>query len=507
MVLIWTGLCDQYIVADDAYYYFTIARNAAAGLGPTFDTIAPTNGFHPLYVILLIPVWSVGSLISTDPWVHVHLALSLNSIIDCVTGIVLGTFLTTIVSRRATLWSVAMWSLGPWSVLLGLRGMEGSLNALFILMFVATLVQADEEEVQRPLTWGIVGLVYGLSILTRSDNAVYLGGALLALLFVRRSLRRRSRTLLQAALVFGIAMLVIAPWVLWNLISFNTVFQTSAIAKFANHRIYGTLVDPHRPPLMELFRKLGAWVWVPARYVAGGEFRESAVTLILVVAGCGVGIATLAAMLWRREAGLQQELESTVYLIGTYQVLQVIVCALVVQTYATWYASFTVLAFCMMLGIAAAAVTHGPGQLRVWGAIAVFLVVSVTTYTHFFQEMPPRARGGEHLYDDTFEALKELTPGPHVIGAFNAGAIGFFAPQHGHYKVVNLDGLVNNRILEEWKSGRFVAYLSETVDIVWLVSSSELDTWLTEPEKSELFRHYRPLPSVRQYQELLLVQR
>ena len=111
MILIWTGLCDEYVIADDAYYYFTIARNAAAGLGPTFDTIAPTNGFHPLYLILLIPVWSLGSLISTDPWLHVHLALSLDSLLDLVTGIVLGTFLTTLVSRRVALWSVAIWSL------------------------------------------------------------------------------------------------------------------------------------------------------------------------------------------------------------------------------------------------------------------------------------------------------------------------------------------------------------------------------------------------------------
>ena len=507
MLLIWTGLCDQYIVADDAYYYFTIARNAAAGLGPTFDTIAPTNGFHPLYLILLIPVWSIGGLLSTDPWVHVHLALSLNSIIDCVTGIVLGTFLTTIVSRRAALWSVAIWSLGPWSVLLGLRGMEGPLNALFILMFVAILVQADEEEVQRSLTWVIVGIVYGLSILTRSDNAVYLGGALLVLLLLRRSPRWRSRTLLQGGLAFGTAILVIAPWVLWNLVTFRTIFQTSALTKFVNHQIYGTLVDPRRSLVMGLFRRLGAWIWVPARYVAGGEFRESAVTLILVVAGCGVGIATLAAMLWQWKTGLRRGLESTICVIGTYQALQVVVCALIVQTYATWYASFTVLAFCILLGVAAAGVTRGPGQLRVWGAVTMFILVSVTMYTHFFEEMPPRARGGEHLYDDTFEALKELTPGPHVIGAFNAGAIGFFAPHHGHYRVVNLDGLVNNRILEEWKSGRFVEYVSETVDIVWLVSNSELDTWLSEPEKADLFRHYRPLPSVRQYQELLLVRR
>jgi hypothetical protein len=39
---------------DDAYYYFQIARNAAHGRGISFDGLAPTNGFHPLYFAVLV---------------------------------------------------------------------------------------------------------------------------------------------------------------------------------------------------------------------------------------------------------------------------------------------------------------------------------------------------------------------------------------------------------------------------------------------------------------------
>lgn len=35
---------------DDGYYFMTIARNLVRGLGPTFDTIHETNGFHPLWL-------------------------------------------------------------------------------------------------------------------------------------------------------------------------------------------------------------------------------------------------------------------------------------------------------------------------------------------------------------------------------------------------------------------------------------------------------------------------
>ena len=40
---------------DDACYYLKIASNAAQGLGLTFDGTAPTNGFQPLWLYILVP--------------------------------------------------------------------------------------------------------------------------------------------------------------------------------------------------------------------------------------------------------------------------------------------------------------------------------------------------------------------------------------------------------------------------------------------------------------------
>lgn len=39
---------------DDAFYYFQIARNIAGHHGSSFDGIHPTNGYHPLWMILLV---------------------------------------------------------------------------------------------------------------------------------------------------------------------------------------------------------------------------------------------------------------------------------------------------------------------------------------------------------------------------------------------------------------------------------------------------------------------
>ncbi|HEY58279.1 MAG TPA: hypothetical protein G4O04_07085 [Anaerolineae bacterium] len=45
---------------DDAFYYFKTAQNIVAGRGVTFDGTGSTNGFHPLWMLLLLPLFAVS---------------------------------------------------------------------------------------------------------------------------------------------------------------------------------------------------------------------------------------------------------------------------------------------------------------------------------------------------------------------------------------------------------------------------------------------------------------
>jgi hypothetical protein len=45
---------------DDAFYYFGVARHIAEGGGSTFNGIDPTNGYHPLWLLTLVPVFSLA---------------------------------------------------------------------------------------------------------------------------------------------------------------------------------------------------------------------------------------------------------------------------------------------------------------------------------------------------------------------------------------------------------------------------------------------------------------
>ena len=46
---------------DDAFFYFGVARNIAAGAGSTFNGVDLTNGYHPLWMAVLVPLFAAFS--------------------------------------------------------------------------------------------------------------------------------------------------------------------------------------------------------------------------------------------------------------------------------------------------------------------------------------------------------------------------------------------------------------------------------------------------------------
>ena len=51
---------NNWFIRDDAYYYFKVAENIGLGHGSTFDGINPTNGYHPLWMLVCIPIFALA---------------------------------------------------------------------------------------------------------------------------------------------------------------------------------------------------------------------------------------------------------------------------------------------------------------------------------------------------------------------------------------------------------------------------------------------------------------
>lgn len=50
----------NWFTRDDAYYYFKVAWNISEGHGSTFDGVNLTNGYHPLWMVLNIPLFALA---------------------------------------------------------------------------------------------------------------------------------------------------------------------------------------------------------------------------------------------------------------------------------------------------------------------------------------------------------------------------------------------------------------------------------------------------------------
>lgn len=126
-VRVWLGWTDVAALAtkalpDDAFYYFQIARNLANGRGASFDGLSPTNGFHPLWLALITPLFAGGA---SDSDTSIRVALALGTACSILTAIVVYA-----VARRLTGDAVAAalaavcYSLNPSVVLEAMNGLE-----------------------------------------------------------------------------------------------------------------------------------------------------------------------------------------------------------------------------------------------------------------------------------------------------------------------------------------------------------------------------------------------
>ena len=50
----------NWFLSDDAFYYYKIAQNIVEGRGSTFDGVNPTNGYHPLWLIICVPIFALA---------------------------------------------------------------------------------------------------------------------------------------------------------------------------------------------------------------------------------------------------------------------------------------------------------------------------------------------------------------------------------------------------------------------------------------------------------------
>src|SRR5262245_1467204 len=123
------------VYPDDAFYYLRIAANTVAGRGLTFDGLAPTNGFQPLYFLLSLPIVALGHGSLVFP---IHASGVLLAVWAAGTAAVLRALLLRLAGPGVALFGLLLWALCPYFILMSVNGLETG-PAMFFTLLVPLL--------------------------------------------------------------------------------------------------------------------------------------------------------------------------------------------------------------------------------------------------------------------------------------------------------------------------------------------------------------------------------
>jgi hypothetical protein len=131
------NLSWRWFTRDDAYYYFKVAQNISEGHGSTFDGINRTNGYHPLWMLVCIPIFALARF---DLILPLRLLLLVMSGLSVVTAILLyrliGRIFAPAIGALAALFWVFSYDV---LAILYQQGLESGIAAFFLVLLVYKL--------------------------------------------------------------------------------------------------------------------------------------------------------------------------------------------------------------------------------------------------------------------------------------------------------------------------------------------------------------------------------
>jgi arabinofuranosyltransferase len=215
-------------VSDDAWIFAQFARNLANGFEFSYNPGEPVPGFSSA-------LWVVLSAIAYKLTGQLVLPMKLMGILAGLGTIAVGLKIaqqwqTTDESEIAG-WAVA---LSPLLVTAALSGMETSLWVFLVVLgfwwHVRFLAQPSPQ-------WLLEGFIWGMAALTRPESLVFF-----ALSALHKFLEHRQRSLLLLIGMGLLTVLLVFPWVAFNLKHTSTPFPATYLAKAEpSHIRFGAL--------------------------------------------------------------------------------------------------------------------------------------------------------------------------------------------------------------------------------------------------------------------------
>jgi hypothetical protein len=199
------GRLLNWFKTDDAFYYFKVAQNISEGRGITFDGLSTTNGFHPLWMAICVPIFSLARI---NLFLPLRVLVMVLAILNAAAGILLYRLFAKNISRECG-WIVAFFWMFTSAIhgLTTMLGMETGINALSIILFIFLISRLSADSKTHKKSWQkifLLGLAALFVLFSRLDNIFLVLLAGVWLIFRNSSLR--WQLLLDFCLILLIAV-------------------------------------------------------------------------------------------------------------------------------------------------------------------------------------------------------------------------------------------------------------------------------------------------------------
>lgn len=438
-VTLWHLRAPALGTQDDGFYYYQIARNLARGAGSTFDGTNPTNGYQPLWLVLLVPIfWSPRSNMDA-----LGMGIALQGTALACTLILLFSTARLRHGYAASLFGGLLWLV--WMAQESFKGLEFSIHTLAIsvigLLYLAWFDAALPVRLEMFL---FLGLACSLAFLARLDTLLLT--LILAIVIGVRGLRLQYfRWRNWLAFVIPVIMTVLA-YALTNLFFFGHVAPVSGIVKMTWSQTL-LLADPLFIRYGWLVAKLDNLLW-------SLQGLPRAFPLYVAIGGLGAMALWLARLLpgvpveWRGALTglLGPQTPFVIYSFVSYTILAIVLHRDL--TWSPWYYAIQPWLTALLAVAVFDAVWHfrivrypfsQPAlQVALSGVLLVLLLILGRQLRGIDEDTAHGIRY-EPLFEGAEWARTHLAPDA-VIGSWNAGTIGYLSER----RTVNLDGVVNS---------------------------------------------------------------
>jgi hypothetical protein len=393
------------LMPDDAAYYFKIAENASEGKGLTFDGINRTNGFQPMWLAALVPLYRVYH---GAPETMSRIILVLQTAILAAAALLLSATLARFFSRRTVIVSLLLFLF--FVFVPAANGMESAVLVFFLALAFYAGARMGEAGGRDPKRMLLLGALLGLVVLARLDMIFLPVVAAAASFLSALGARGERRARLAGTLCLGAGVTaVVLPYLVYNKVSFGAVMPVSGLLKSSFPR----LSNP-APALSSLGKRALAGLVIAAVYAAYAVarrprgFYRSAMT----VTACAILLHFFHTIFFMKWA--------------------------VFAWHYVPYILFGVVAVCEPVERFLAPAGEKGRRALYWIAIAAIVAVGGFSVLRIV-ERPYDRDWGQAAYAAALWA-RDNTDANAVFAMKDAGNFSYFSER----RVVNLDGVVNN---------------------------------------------------------------